>query len=137
MDDKQTGWQRFGDADWAAAREAFAAALEDDPGDPEALDGLGQSLWWLGERDAAIDRRRDAYAAYQRRGDARNAGRLATYLAGEHRIDGRHAAAAGWLSRARRLLAREGTVPELGLLATRTPSVRETPRTPSATPVPR
>jgi DNA-binding NarL/FixJ family response regulator len=117
MDGKQTGWQHFADADWAAARDAFAAALQEDPGNPEALDGLGQSLWWLGERDGAINRRREAYAAYQRRGDTRSAGGLATYLAGEHRIDGQHATAAGWLSRARRLLADEGTVPEAGWLA--------------------
>ncbi|MDQ3936736.1 MAG: LuxR family transcriptional regulator, partial [Actinomycetota bacterium] len=117
MSAKDDGWQHFARADWAAARDAFAAALEDEPGDPEALDGLGQSLWWLGERDAAIDRRREAYAAYQARGDARRAGGIATYLAGEHRIDGQHAAAAGWLSRARRLLAGAGEVPELGWLA--------------------
>ena len=89
-------------------------ALESDPGDPEALDGLGQSLWWLGERDAAIERRREAYAAYQRRGDRRDAGRIATYLSGEHRIDGHDAEAAGWLARARRLLAEAGHVPERG-----------------------
>ena len=117
MDSKQSGWEHFAEADWEAARDAFAAALEADPGDPEALDGLGQSLWWLGERDSAIDRRRQAYAEYQRRGDAVRAGGLATYLAGEHRIDGRTAAAAGWLSRARRLLADAGPSPELGWLA--------------------
>ncbi len=112
-----TGWQRFANADWAAARDEFAAALTDDPGDPEALDGLGQSLWWLGERGAGIDRRRDAYAAYQRKGSARDAGRLATYLAGEYRIDGRHAEAAGWIARARRLLAGVGPGVELGWLS--------------------
>ena len=117
MDGKEAAWQHFADADWAAARDTFAAALEDDAGDAEALDGLGQSLWWLGERDAGIDRRREAYAAYRRRGDDRAAGRLATYLASEHRIDGQDAAAAGWLARARRLLAGAGTVPELGWLA--------------------
>jgi DNA-binding CsgD family transcriptional regulator len=117
MDSNQTGWRHFAAAEWAAARDAFAAALEEHPDDPEALDGLGQSLWWLGERDAGIDSRREAYAAYQRRGDTRRAGGLAVYLAGEHRIDGRDAAAAGWLSRARRLLAGEDTVPELGWLA--------------------
>ncbi len=117
MDSKQSGWEHFAEADWAAARDAFAAALEAEPGDPEALDGLGQSLWWLGERDAAIDRRREAYAAYQRRGDALSAGGLATYLAGEHRIDGRTAASAGWLSRARRLLADAAPSAELGWLA--------------------
>ena len=71
MGDKQAGWQHFDQADWAAARAAFAAALEQDSRDPEALDGLGQSLWWLGERDAAIDRRREAYAAFQRNGPQR------------------------------------------------------------------
>ena len=117
MDSKQSGWEHFAEADWEAARDAFAAAVEAEPDDPEALDGLGQSLWWLGERDSAIDRRRQAYAAYQRRGDTVRAGGLATYLAGEHRIDGRTAAAAGWLSRARRLLADAGPSPELGWLA--------------------
>src|SRR4051794_13473823 len=116
-DAKETGWARFAEADWAGARDAFAAALDDEPGDPEALDGLGQSLWWLGERDAGIDRRREAYAAYQRRGDSRHAGGLAAYLAGESRIDGQAAAAAGWLARAQRLLADQGTVPEAGWLA--------------------
>ncbi len=116
MGHTEAGRQHFADAEWAAARDAFAGALGDDP-DPEALDGLGQSLWWLGEREAAIDRRREAYAAYQRRGDARRAGGLATYLAGEHRIDGQDAAASGWLSRAQRLLAGAGLVPEQGWLA--------------------
>jgi DNA-binding NarL/FixJ family response regulator len=105
VDHRQAGWKAFAAADWAGARDAFAAALEEDPRDAEALDGHGQSLWWLGERDAAIDRRREAYAEYRLRGDAREAGRLATYLAGENRIDGQQAAASGWLARARRLLA--------------------------------
>jgi DNA-binding NarL/FixJ family response regulator len=117
MDSKQRGWQYFAEADWAAARDAFAAALEAEPGDPQALDGLGQSLWWLGERDAAIDTRRQAYAEYRRRGDTQRAGGLAAYLAGEHRIDGRTAASAGWLSRARRLLSDAGACPETGWLA--------------------
>ena len=117
MDGKAAGWQHFDHADWAAARDAFAAAVAADGDDAEALDGLGQSLWWLGERDAGIDRRREAYAAYRRLGDARGAGRVAIYLAGEQRIDGRPAAAAGWMARAQRLLAAERMVPELGWLA--------------------
>src|SRR5919108_357421 len=117
MDSTGAGWERFAQADWEGARAAFADALEERPGEPEALDGLGQALWWLGERDAAIERRRQAYAAYRRRDDGRNAGRLATYLASEHRIDGQHAAAAGWLARARRLLAGVPPGPETGWLA--------------------
>src|SRR3954469_6052183 len=108
MTTKEAAWDAFRAADWAAARDVFAAALEAEPGDPEALDGLGRALWWLGERDAGIGRRREAYAAYRRGGDARAAGALAVYLAGEHRIDGEAAAANGWLARARRLLAGPG-----------------------------
>ncbi len=116
MDRTETGWQRFADADWEGARDEFAAALEHEPGDPEALDGLGQSLWWLGERDAGIERRREAFAAYKRRGDSLDAAGLAIYLAGECRIDGQNAAASGWLARGKRLLEGEGATRELGLL---------------------
>ena len=111
------GWRHFAAADWEGAHEAFANALAEVPGDPDGLDGLGQSLWWLGRRDEAIDRRREAYAAYQRRADRRNAGRVAVYLAGEERIDGRTAAATGWLARARRLLADAPESVEAGWLA--------------------
>ena len=100
----ESAWQHFADAEWAAARDAFAAALSIDPGDPEALDGLGRALWWLGEREAGIERRREAFAAYRRRGDDRAAGGIAVYRAAEQRIDGQEATAAGWLARARRLL---------------------------------
>jgi len=113
----RAGWAHFARADWEAARAAFAAALQDDPDDPDALDGLGQSLWWLGQRAAGMARRQEAYAAFRRRGEARRAGGIAVYLAAEHRIDGLHAAAAGWLARAQRLLAGEPTGTEHGWLA--------------------
>jgi DNA-binding NarL/FixJ family response regulator len=112
----EAAWAAFGRADWASARTLFAEALEADPDDPEALDGLGQSLWWLTDRDAAIDLRTRAFAAYRRRGDILPAARLAVYLAGEHRISGEPAAANGWLGRARRLLDGQGPVAELGWL---------------------
>ncbi len=117
MTSTETGWQLFSQADWEGARQAFEATLREDPNDPDALDGLGQAHWWLGERDLAIDRRREAYAEHMRRGDTRRAGGLAAYLAGESRIDGQNAASDGWLARSRRLLADEGSVPERGWLA--------------------
>lgn len=110
------GWRHFADADWQSARDSFAAALAERPGDPDSLDGLGQSLWWLGANDDAVANRRAAYLAYRDRGDVRNAGRIASYLAAEERIAGRAAAASGWLARARRLLDGLGVVPELGWL---------------------
>jgi DNA-binding CsgD family transcriptional regulator len=112
----ESAWRLFAAADWEGARDTFAAVLERDPEDPEALDGLGQSLWWLGDRQGGIERRRQAYAAYQQRGDSRAAGGLAAYLAAEHRIDGQTAEASGWLARARRLLDGDGASHELGWL---------------------
>ena len=112
----EAAWAAFARADWASARSLFAEALEDDPEDPDALDGLGQSLWWLAERGAAIEWRTRAFAGYRRRGDALPAARLAIYLAGEHRIDGEPAAANGWLARARRLLDGLDPAPEHGWL---------------------
>jgi DNA-binding CsgD family transcriptional regulator len=116
MTEVSHGWELFGLADWQGARDAFQSALDAAPGDPDALDGLGQSSWWLGERDAAIDCRREAFAGYRRAGASRDAARVAIYLAGEHRIDGQAAAANGWLARARRLLADEEALPEIGWL---------------------
>ena len=117
MTSLEAAWEHFARADWAAARDAFARVLVAEPGDPEALDGLGQSHWWLGERDRGIELRREAYAGHRRRGDVVCAGGLAAYLAGEHRIDGRRAEAAGWLARARRLLAGTGPSREQAWLA--------------------
>ena len=130
----EAGWRHFDAAEWAEARDTFRALLEASPREPAALDGLGQSLWWLGDRDAAIECRREAYAAYRRDGDARNAGRLAVYLAGERRIDGQIAEASGWLSRARRLLEGEGTCVELGWLAIEDAKRAGNPRMRSVTP---
>ena len=116
MTDVARGWELFGLADWHGARDAFQAALDAAPGDPDALDGLGQASWWMGERDAGIEYRREAFAGYRRAGSSRDAARLAIYLASEHRIDGKAAAANGWMGRARRLLAEEKALPEIGWL---------------------
>ena len=101
-------------ADWKRARELYQAALEDDGESPEALDGLGLSLWWLGEHDRAVELRRRAYTGFRRRGDAKRAAWLAAYIAGESRIAGDRAAANGWLARAERLLDGAGDCSERG-----------------------
>jgi DNA-binding CsgD family transcriptional regulator len=91
-------------ADWEAARSLYRAALELDPS-AEALDGLGQALWWVGETDEAVELRSRAFAAFRRRGDVDRAGYLASYLAAEYRIAGNASLGKGWLGRAERLLA--------------------------------
>src|SRR3954464_13965483 len=109
-------WAALERADWGAAEELFAARLEAEPEDPEALDGLGRALWWLGRPQDGIERRREAHALYRRRGDAREGANLALYLAAEHRIAGQDGAASGWLARAERLLDELPPAPEHGWL---------------------
>jgi DNA-binding NarL/FixJ family response regulator len=92
------------EARWEDARAAFGEALADHSS-PEALDGLGRSLWWLGETEEAIAVRTRAYAAYRRSGRLDDATRVAVWLALEHAAaPGREALARGWLNRAERLV---------------------------------
>ena len=94
----------FARADWQAAKDLYEQVLAHDPEDPDALDGLGQSSWWLGDKQAGMELRAKAFAAYQRRGDRARAGFIAAYLAGEYRIAGNTSLAQGWVGRAQRLL---------------------------------
>jgi DNA-binding CsgD family transcriptional regulator len=97
-------------SDWETAREHFERALDAEVS-AEALDGLGQALWWLGEEEAALELRTKAFAEYRRRGDADAAANVALYLAAEYRIAGNASVANGWLGRATRLLERCGDCP--------------------------
>lgn len=100
----------FARSDWEAAREKFERAL-DAAASAEALDGLGQTLWWLGEEEAAIELRTKAFAEYRRRGDSDAAANVAIYLAAEYRIAGNASVANGWLGRGTRLLEGCGDCP--------------------------
>lgn len=93
----------FRASEWERARELFERAHEREP-TAEALDGLGQVLWWLGEEEDAIETRTRAFAEYRRRGEIEEAANVAIYLAGEYRIAGNASLANGWLGRATRLL---------------------------------
>lgn len=90
--------------DWLAAREAFAAALEVEES-PEALNGLSDALWWLGETGASVELRERAYAGFRRRPDPVAATNIALTLAIHYTANvGNPAASAGWFARARRLV---------------------------------
>ena len=94
----------FARADWQAAKDLYDQVLAADPDDPDALDGLGQSSWWLGDKQTGMELRAKAFAGYQRRGDRERAGFIAAYLAAEYRIAGNASVAQGWIGRAQRLL---------------------------------
>jgi DNA-binding NarL/FixJ family response regulator len=86
--------------DWAAARTAFERA---EPS-AEALAGLGTALMWLGETDAAVQAREQAYAAFCRRPEPMHAAITALSLYFLFRSSlGNVAASRGWLARAARL----------------------------------
>jgi DNA-binding CsgD family transcriptional regulator len=96
-------WAAFAASDWERARERFEEALGSEPR-AEVLDGLGQTMLWLGDEEAAAEWRTKAFAEYRRRGDVEAAGNIAVYLAGEYRIAGNASLADGWHGRATRLL---------------------------------
>jgi len=97
--------------DWCGARDAFAAVLA--VADvPEALFGLANALFWLGDIAGTITSCEKAYAGFRRRGDPMSAAGAALSLVGYNKgYLGNTAAARGWLSRAARIV--ENEVPEL------------------------
>src|ERR1700760_3274416 len=97
--------------DWRGARDAFSAVLAVTEV-PEALFGLANALFWLGDLAGTIANCEKAYAGFRRRGDAMFAAGAALSLVGYNKgYLGNTAAARGWLSRARRIV--ENEVPEL------------------------
>jgi DNA-binding NarL/FixJ family response regulator len=98
------------EARWEDARAAFAEALTERPS-PEALDGIGRSLWWLGETDQAVATRTRAYTAYRRAGRFDDAARVAVWLALQHAATpGEEALAHGWVKRAERMVGETDSI---------------------------
>jgi DNA-binding NarL/FixJ family response regulator len=105
LDQLALGNSALNAGDWAAARAAFEAALQQD-GDAAGHDGLARVLWWTDGPGPAIAERTKAYSAYRRSGDTTSAARVAVWIAHEYEVGLRNpAAAGGWLSRAEGLLA--------------------------------
>jgi len=94
---------------------------------PEALFGLANALFWLGDLAGTIANCEKAYAGFRRRGDPMFAAGAALSLVGYNKgYLGNTAAARGWLSRAARII--ENEAPELrGELLGATAYVTEDP----------
>ncbi len=106
------GGRALHQGDWAAARACFEQAARGRPSG-EALDGLAQALFALGEHAAAVDRTEQAFAAFRSEGEdvrAATCARFAGYL--RWVLDGDGAAMSGWLARAVRLMDAAGDRPE-------------------------
>jgi hypothetical protein len=81
--------------DWDGARAAFGVLLEQ--GMPEALDGYGLAIWFLGDVDQGMDLRQRACVAYGERGDCDRAARLAAWISHQYLVSGRASLSNGWL----------------------------------------
>jgi DNA-binding CsgD family transcriptional regulator len=112
-----TGEDALSAGDWEGARDAFAAAVDEHPS-PQALDGLGRTLWWLGDVDGAIEHRERAYASLRKSGATADAARIALWLAREYlEAVGNQPASNGWIARAEGLLRDTAPGSEHGWLA--------------------
>ena len=94
-------------ARWDAARESFETVLAEEE-TPDALDGLGLALWFLGDVGGAVAARERAVEGYVRAGRCDDAARLAVWVSHQHFVGGRASAARGWLARAERAAQKAG-----------------------------
>lgn len=100
-------WQALEAARWEAARAGFAAALAEEA-TPDALDGLGLALWFLGDVRAGIAARERAFEGYATARRCDDAARIGIWVSHQHLLAGRASAARGWLARAERSVAGAG-----------------------------
>ncbi|HZG93802.1 MAG TPA: hypothetical protein VEZ46_03730, partial [Mycobacteriales bacterium] len=104
-------------ADWDGARLAYEAALAD-ANSPEAHEGLGLALWFLGYVAHSLQERECAFDGYVARGRCDDAARIAVWVSHQHLLAGRASAARGWLARAERALdGLQATCPGRGWVA--------------------
>lgn len=90
--------------DWEKARRCFESALTRDES-VAAWEGLSWATSWLGDTDASLAAREQAFRAYRVSGDVDGAARMAGWLANDAlHFRGDEAVAAGWLERGRSLL---------------------------------
>src|SRR4051812_48180847 len=88
---------------WEAARATYEETLAR-ADDPEAHDGLGLALWFLGEVEEGIAARERAFEGYVGAGRCDEAARMAAWISHQRMTTGRASAARGWLARADRAL---------------------------------
>jgi len=123
-------------SEWAEARRCFEAALASAES-VDAWEGLAWAASWLGDTDASLAAREQAFRSYRAAGDVGGASRMAGWLANDAlHFRGDEAVAAGWLERGRWLLAGRPPSVDYGWLLviegattrSRSTPIREPPR---------
>jgi ATP/maltotriose-dependent transcriptional regulator MalT len=90
-------------AQWEAARDAFETTLREEDS-PDARDGLGLAVWFLGDIEEGVAIRERAFDGFVRAGRCDEAARTAAWISHQYLLGGRASAARGWLARADRAL---------------------------------
>lgn len=106
--------------DTGAAIACFDRVLAEDPASAEAHDDRAIAAWWEDRAEVVFVSREQAYRLFRTRGDHRSAARIAVWLAWDHdAFRGETAVAAGWLAKARELLAGDHDTSEYAWLSVR------------------
>jgi ATP/maltotriose-dependent transcriptional regulator MalT len=113
---------------WQSAKERFEEAVAAEE-TVDAIDGLGEALWWLGDSKGGVELRERAYAEYRRQGETVRAAGIAVWLSTQYlTVYGNEAASNGWLGRAERILESMPPCPEQGWVAFRRGKRKSDPR---------
>jgi class 3 adenylate cyclase len=102
--------------DWSTAYQNLKALLGSPQAEPEQLESLAESAWWLGEVDDTITARERAFSMYVDAHREVDAARVAIQVAENHAHRLESSEARGWMRRAARLLDGLRETPELGQL---------------------
>ena len=100
----ERGRSAFARSAWREAYETLGGADATGELEPEDLERLAQSAWWLSEGTVCIRARERAYRGYLQRGELRHAASVALDLAEDHFHRLARSVGQGWLRRAARHL---------------------------------
>ncbi len=113
----ERGREAVGRRAWPEGYEALTAASAERALAPEDLELQAKASWWVGRPNESIDAHERAYAIYVEREDKQRAAFMALTLRREHAAKLASSVAAGWLTRAERLLEGEPESPSNAYLA--------------------
>lgn len=114
--DMAAGMRAWSGHDWSTAYSELEALLGAPEAEPEQLEALAESAWWLGEVDDTIAARERAFSMYMDSDRDVDAARMAIQVAENHAQRLESSEARGWMRRAARLLEGSRETPELGHL---------------------
>ena len=110
------GMRAWSSHDWSTAYAELKATLRAPEAEPDHLEALAESAWWMGEIDDTIAARERAFSIYVDAHRDIDAARVAVQVAENHAHRLEVSEARGWMQRASRLLEGMGETPELGEL---------------------